>query len=63
VNKVSQQMVRITSLAKTLDTLENAAEGLLQSGMIYRTAEEIEAFMKGFRSALDLVRREYGIKP
>jgi hypothetical protein len=63
VDKVSQQMVRITSLAKTLETLENAAEGLLQSGMIYRTAEEIEAFMKGFRSALDLVRREYGIKP
>jgi hypothetical protein len=59
---MSQQMVRITSLAKTLETLENAAEGLLQSGMICRTAEEIEAFMKGFRSALDLVRREYGIK-
>jgi hypothetical protein len=58
-----RQMVRITSLAKTLETLETAAEGLLQNGMIYKTEVEIEAFMKGFKSALDLVRREYGIKP
>lgn len=54
-------MVRISSLCKTLETLENAAEGLIQSGVVFRTAEEVEAFMKGFKSALDLVRREYGI--
>lgn len=54
-------MVRITSLAKTLETLETAADSLLQSGVIYKTPEEREVFMKGFKSALDLVRREYGI--
>lgn len=57
-----QQIVRITSLAKTLETFENAADSILHSGIVCRTPEEIEAFKKGFKSALDLVRREYGIK-
>jgi len=57
-----QQMVRITSLAKTLHTFENALDSLLQSGMVCRP-EEVEAFKKGFKTALDMVRREFGIKP
>ncbi|WP_124728849.1 hypothetical protein [Staphylospora marina] len=59
---MAQQIVRISSLAKTLETFENAAESILQSGIACHTAEEIEAFKKGFKAALDLVRREYGIK-
>ncbi|GGE29986.1 hypothetical protein GCM10011571_35210 [Marinithermofilum abyssi] len=55
------QMVRITSLAKTLHTFENALDSLVKSGMVCRV-EEVEAFQKGFRAALDLVRKEYGIK-
>lgn len=54
-----RQMVRLTSLSKTLDTLETATEGLLQEGMVYKTQEEMEAFMKGFKMAFDLIRREY----
>jgi hypothetical protein len=54
-------MVRITSLAKTLHTFENALDSLVKSGMVCRV-EEVEAFQKGFRVALDLVRKEYGIK-
>jgi hypothetical protein len=57
-----QQMVRITSLAKTLHTFENTLDSLLKSGMVCKTPEEIEVFKKGFRTALDLVRSEYGIK-
>lgn len=59
---MNQQMVRITALAKTLETFENALESLIQSGVVYKTPEEKEAFKKGFYAALDLVRREYGIK-
>lgn len=59
---MNQQMVRITSLAKTLETFEHALDSLLHSGIVSGTPEEIEAFKKGFRAALDLVRREYGIK-
>lgn len=59
---MSRQMVRITSLAKTLETFENSLDCLLNSGMVCRP-EEIEAFKKGFEAALDLVRKEYGIKP
>lgn len=59
---MNQQMVRITSLAKTLETFEKVADSMLQSGVIvYKTSEEIEAFKKGFRAALDLIRNEYGI--
>jgi len=47
---MTQQVVRITSLAKTLDTIQAA----LEAGM---TAEQI----KGARWALNAVRREFGI--
>ena len=57
---MSQQIVRISSLAKTLETFENAADRILHSGIV-RSPEEIEAFKKGFQTALDLVRKEYGI--
>lgn len=56
-----QQIVRISSLAKTLETFENAADSILYSGIVCRTPEEIEAFKKGFAAALNLVRKEYGI--
>lgn len=56
-----QQIVRIGSLAKTLTTFENAAESILSSGIL-KSPGEIEAFKMGFHSALELVRREYGIK-
>lgn len=55
-----QQIVRITSLAKTLHIFENALNSILQSGMV--KPEEAEAFKKGFQTALDLTRKEYGIK-
>ena len=47
---MTKQVVRITSLAKTLDTIQVA----LEAGM---TAEQI----KGARWALNAVRREFGI--
>lgn len=56
-----QQIVRIGSLAKTLTTFENAAESILSSGIL-KSPGEIEAFKMGFHAALELVRREYGIK-
>lgn len=60
-DQVNQQIVRITSLAKTLHTFENALDSLLESGMVCKP-EEVEVFKKGFLCALDLLRKEYGIK-
>ncbi|GGA59327.1 hypothetical protein GCM10007416_35530 [Kroppenstedtia guangzhouensis] len=60
MNQQQQQIVRITSLAKTLHTFENALDSLVQSGMVCRP-EEVEAFKRGFRASLDLLRKEYGI--
>lgn len=53
------QMVRITSLAKTLTTFDNSIESLLKSGICH--PDEIDVFKRGFQCALDLVRKEYGI--
>jgi hypothetical protein len=61
VDTMSQQIVRISSLAKTLDTFENTADSILHSGFVERTPEEIEAFKLGFQAALNFVRKEYGI--
>lgn len=55
------EVLRVTTLAKTLNTFENALDSLVQSGMVCRP-EEVEAFKRGFRTALDLVRKEYGIQ-
>jgi hypothetical protein len=54
-----RQMVRISSLGKTLKTLETAVEGLVPE--MYKHDKEKEAFMKGFKKAFELIRREFEI--
>jgi hypothetical protein len=56
---VAKQMIRISSLGKTLKTLETAAEGLVPD--MYKTEQEKEVFMKGFKKAFELIRREFEI--
>lgn len=58
-----RQMVRITSLRKTLNTLESTTEQLFKEGVKYRTQEENQAFLHGFKTALNLIRKEYEIEP
>lgn len=55
-----RQMVRITSLAKTINTFEHALETLVESGVVCQP-EEVESFKKGFKTSLNLIRKEYGI--
>lgn len=56
-----QQIVRIGSLAKTLEIIEKTADSILQNSAIYKTQAEVEAYKNGFKTALDLIRKEYGI--
>lgn len=56
---MAKQMIRISSLGKTLKTLETAAEGLVPD--MYKTEQEKEVFMKGFKKAFELIRREFEI--
>lgn len=61
---MKQQYVRITALAKLLNTCEKATDNMLQSGVIvFQTPEEVEAFKKGVRAVIDLIRGEFEIKP
>lgn len=57
-----QQIVRISSLAKFLDTVEHTAKSLLGTKYMYRSEEETEAFEAGMQSVLRIIRHEYGIK-
>lgn len=60
---MSRQMIRITTLGKLLETFEKAAESMLQSGIaVYKTPEEIAAFKEGFKTALDMIRKEFDIQ-
>jgi hypothetical protein len=54
-------MVRITSLAKTITSIENTIDVFLKSEFVGRTPAEKKAFKQGFTTAFDLLRSTYGI--
>lgn len=57
----NRQMVRVTSLAKHLNTVESSIRTLVKTEHMYQTEEERKAFLAGMEATLKIIRREYGI--